>query len=180
MVDCNIVRCFPLIRNEPIIVHPLAFPTMAERNIVLLAPEGPMTAETRSSMSLPIPLTISKAPYFRHASGGSDQVPYLPRGTTFNEAQCTRKYSANTRKLPSNNRVPWRGDSTLDDGKLANVDLVGGYYDAGDNVKYGLPMAFTVTTLAWGAIFYKSEFKAANELDNIQDAILKASSRHKR
>ncbi|KAG5030865.1 hypothetical protein JHK85_014847 [Glycine max] len=90
-------------------------------------------------------------------------------------------------KLPSNNRVPWRGDSALDDGKLANVDLAGGYYDAGDNVKYGLPMAFTVTTLAWGAIFYKSEFKAANELDNIQDAIrwgtdyfLKASSRHKR
>lgn len=24
-------------------------------------------------------------------------------------------------KLPSNNRVPWRGDSALDDGKLANV-----------------------------------------------------------
>ncbi|KAG4906897.1 hypothetical protein JHK85_056394 [Glycine max] len=125
-------------------------------------------------------LSFLRIVYFRHASGGSDQVPYLPRGTTFNEAQCTRKYSANTRKLPSNNRVPWRGDSTLDDGKLANVDLVGGYYDAGDNVKYGLPMAFTVTTLAWGAIFYKSEFKAANELDNIQDAILKASSRHKR
>lgn len=24
-------------------------------------------------------------------------------------------------KLPPNNRVPWRGDSALDDGKLANV-----------------------------------------------------------
>lgn len=24
-------------------------------------------------------------------------------------------------KLPSNNRVPWRGDSALDDGQLANV-----------------------------------------------------------
>jgi len=67
------------------------------------------------------------------------------------------------------------------------VDLVGGYYDAGDNVKYGLPMAFTVTTLAWAAIFYKSEFKAAKELDNLHDAIrwgtdyfLKASSRHER
>ncbi|XP_028234424.1 endoglucanase 16-like [Glycine soja] len=90
-------------------------------------------------------------------------------------------------KLPSNNRVPWRGDSALDDGKLVNVDLAGGYYDAGDNVKYGLPMAFTVTTLAWGAIFYKPEFEAANELGNVHDAIrwgtdyfLKASSRHKR
>lgn len=67
------------------------------------------------------------------------------------------------------------------------VDLVGGYYDAGDNVKYGLPMAFTVTTLAWAAIFYKEEFKEAKEMDHLIDAIrwgtdyfLKASSRRKR
>ena len=26
-------------------------------------------------------------------------------------------------KLPPNNRVPWRGDSALDDGKLVNVCL---------------------------------------------------------
>ena len=26
-------------------------------------------------------------------------------------------------KLPPNNRVPWRGDSALDDGKLVNVSL---------------------------------------------------------
>jgi hypothetical protein len=32
---------------------------------------------------------------------------------------------------------------------LSQVDLVGGYYDAGDNVKFGLPMAFTTTMLAW-------------------------------
>lgn len=32
------------------------------------------------------------------------------------------------------------------------VDLVGGYYDAGDNVKFGLPMAFTTTLLAWSVI----------------------------
>ncbi|QHN83030.1 hypothetical protein HN51_059592 [Arachis hypogaea] len=90
-------------------------------------------------------------------------------------------------KLPSNNRVPWREDSALDDGKLANVDLVGGYYDAGDNVKYGLPMAFTITTLSWAAIFYKSELEATNEMGNVHDAIrwgtdyfLKASSRRKR
>jgi len=35
--------------------------------------------------------------------------------------------------------------------------LLGGYYDAGDNVKYGLPMAFTVTTLAWGVPFFISQ-----------------------
>ncbi|GAB4854017.1 hypothetical protein Ancab_022599 [Ancistrocladus abbreviatus] len=74
-------------------------------------------------------------------------------------------------KLPPNNRISWRGDSGLEDGKIDNVDLVGGYYDAGDNVKYGLPMAFTVTTLSWNAIFYRSQLEAAGELLNVQDAI---------
>ncbi|KAF4354834.1 hypothetical protein F8388_018038, partial [Cannabis sativa] len=39
-------------------------------------------------------------------------------------------------KLPTNQRV----------------DLVGGYYDAGDNVKFGWPMAFSVSLLSWAAI----------------------------
>ncbi|CAH9092705.1 unnamed protein product [Cuscuta epithymum] len=55
-------------------------------------------------------------------------------------------------KLPSNQRLRWRGDSALTDGCTAQVDLVGGYYDAGDNVKYGQPMAFTITLLSWGVI----------------------------
>ncbi|KAF6141510.1 hypothetical protein GIB67_012272 [Kingdonia uniflora] len=90
-------------------------------------------------------------------------------------------------KLSSNNRVPWRGDSGLDDGKEMNVDLVGGYYDAGDNVKYGLPMAFTVTTLAWSAIHYESELQKTGEMENVKAAIkwgtdyfLKCSSRKNR
>ncbi|RQO92055.1 hypothetical protein POPTR_006G219700v4 [Populus trichocarpa] len=90
-------------------------------------------------------------------------------------------------KLPPNHRPQWRGDSGLDDGKLANVDLVGGYYDAGDNVKYGLPMAFTVTTLAWGALAYHKELHATGELPHVRSAIkwgtdyfLKASSRKNR
>ena len=32
-------------------------------------------------------------------------------------------------KLPSNNRIPYRGDSALNDGKSQGVDLSGGYYD---------------------------------------------------
>lgn len=67
------------------------------------------------------------------------------------------------------------------------VDLVGGYYDAGDNVKYGLPMAFTVTTLSWAAIFYHQELQATGEIENVRSAIkwgtdyfLKASRRKNR
>ncbi|KAJ0788544.1 putative cellulase [Helianthus annuus] len=74
-------------------------------------------------------------------------------------------------KLPPHPRPPWRGDSALEDGKTVGVDLVGGYYDAGDNVKYGLPMAFTVTTLAWAAYFYKAELTSAGEMKNVLDGI---------
>ena len=34
-------------------------------------------------------------------------------------------------KLTSSNRVSWRNDSALGDGKDAGVDLSGGYFDAG-------------------------------------------------
>jgi hypothetical protein len=55
-------------------------------------------------------------------------------------------------KLPPGQRVGWRADSALSDGSASGVDLVGGYYDAGDNVKFGLPMAFTVTMLSWSVL----------------------------
>ena len=51
--------------------------------------------------------------------------------------------------LPADNRVPWRGDSALDDA------VVGGYYDAGDLVKFGFPMAATITVLSWGGMSFK-------------------------
>ncbi len=51
------------------------------------------------------------------------------------------------------------------------MDLVGGYYDAGDNVKFGLPMAFTVTMMAWSVIEYGEEMAAAGELGHAVEAI---------
>ncbi|KAK9105936.1 hypothetical protein Scep_022780 [Stephania cephalantha] len=55
-------------------------------------------------------------------------------------------------KLPPDQRLKWRRDSALRDGSTAGVDLTGGYYDAGDNVKFGFPMAFTTTMLSWSII----------------------------
>ena len=51
------------------------------------------------------------------------------------------------------------------------VDLIGGYYDAGDNVKFGWPMAFTVTLLSWAAAEYQMEISSANQLGYIRGAI---------
>ncbi|CAI5499780.1 unnamed protein product [Closterium sp. Naga37s-1] len=74
-------------------------------------------------------------------------------------------------KLPPNQRAKWRGDSGLKDGKDVGVDLTKGYYDSGDNIKYGLPMAFTVTTLAWSVVEYGSTLAAQGQLDHALDAI---------
>nr|4ZG8_A Chain A, Endoglucanase [Perinereis brevicirris]4ZG8_B Chain B, Endoglucanase [Perinereis brevicirris]4ZH5_A Chain A, Endoglucanase [Perinereis brevicirris]4ZH5_B Chain B, Endoglucanase [Perinereis brevicirris] len=55
-------------------------------------------------------------------------------------------------QLPGNNPIDWRDDSALDDQGNGGEDLTGGWYDAGDHVKFGLPMAWTATTLIWGMI----------------------------
>ena len=65
--------------------------------------------------------------------------------------------------LPETNRIGWRGDSGLLDGCDNKVDLIGGWYDAGDHVKFGLPMAFSTTVLTWGIINYRDAYKDAWE-----------------
>ncbi|CAI9774982.1 unnamed protein product [Fraxinus pennsylvanica] len=57
-------------------------------------------------------------------------------------------------KLPPTQRMTWRKDSALHDGSDKGVDLTGGYYDAGDNVKFNFPMAFSTTMLAWSVLEY--------------------------
>ncbi|KAL6520735.1 hypothetical protein OROHE_016916 [Orobanche hederae] len=74
-------------------------------------------------------------------------------------------------RLPDNQRVRWRHHSALTDGLEQGVDLVGGYYDAGDNVKFGLPMAFTITMLSWGVVEFRDQMAAAGELRHALESI---------
>ncbi|MFR6496102.1 MAG: glycoside hydrolase family 9 protein [Ruminococcus sp.] len=48
--------------------------------------------------------------------------------------------------LPDWNEVEWRADSTMTD------EVTGGWYDAGDHVKFNLPMAYSASMLAWGTV----------------------------
>ncbi|PIN26472.1 Cellulase [Handroanthus impetiginosus] len=68
-------------------------------------------------------------------------------------------------------RVKWRGNSGLRDGYAQGVNLVGGYFDAGDHVKFGLPMAFSVTMLSWGAIDFREVLISLNQLGHTLEAI---------
>ncbi len=71
--------------------------------------------------------------------------------------------------LPENNRVTWRGNSGVNDGKDHNIDLTGGWYDAGDHVKFGFPMANTATKLAWSAIESEQAYKSIGQWDILLD-----------
>ncbi len=71
--------------------------------------------------------------------------------------------------LTPDNRVSWRGDSGLDDGADVGVDLTGGWYDAGDHVKFGFPMAATATLLAWSVLEYEAGYDAVDQLPHILD-----------
>ncbi|GAA0156255.1 hypothetical protein Leryth_016576 [Lithospermum erythrorhizon] len=57
-------------------------------------------------------------------------------------------------RLPHDQQLTWRSNSGLYDGNTAHVDLVGGYYDAGDNVKFNFPMAYSTTILSWSVLDY--------------------------
>eukprot|EP01018_Ginkgo_biloba_P000460 Gb_21027 [translate_table: standard] len=102
--------------------------------------------------------------YIGGAAAGHDYGEALSKSILFYEAQ-------RSGRLPANQRVKWRSDSGLTDGKSNGVDLVGGYYDAGDNVKFGLPMAFTVTMLSWSVIEYGQQLARSGELGYAMDAI---------
>ncbi|KAM7531399.1 hypothetical protein LguiB_034809 [Lonicera macranthoides] len=95
---------------------------------------------------------------------GHDYGQALTKSILFFEAQ-------RSGPLPSSQRVQWRGHSGLYDGKANGVDLVGGYYDAGDNVKFGLPMAFTVTMMSWSILEYGKQMGATGELGHAMDAV---------
>jgi len=85
------------------------------------------------------------------------------------------------------NRVEWRGDSYLEDGlydqygKYLGLDLTGGWHDAGDHVKFGLPMAFSASVVAWGVWEFWDAYETRGQLkyaiDNLRwvcDYFLKA------
>lgn len=67
----------------------------------------------------------------------------------------------------------FRGDSGLQDGNSSttNVDLVGGFYDSGNNIKFSLSTAYTITLLSWTVIEYHEKYDDIAELEHIKDII---------
>lgn len=62
-------------------------------------------------------------------------------------------------------RCNWRGDSGMNDGADVGLDLTGGLYDAGDNVKFNLPMAYTASMLAWSVYEDRDSYRKSGQLE---------------
>ncbi|KAG9130277.1 hypothetical protein Leryth_004268 [Lithospermum erythrorhizon] len=76
-------------------------------------------------------------------------------------------------KLPKHNNVSWRGNSCTKDGEPNTIfkDLSGGFYDAGDAIKFNFPASFAMTMLSWSVIEYSAKYEAAGELQHVKDII---------
>ena len=59
----------------------------------------------------------------------------------------------------------------VDAGKDVGIDLSGGYYDAGDNVKYNFPASSAMTLLAWSGIEFAEAYKEAGQYEYLLDAV---------
>ena len=68
--------------------------------------------------------------------------------------------------LPDWHRVPWRGDSTMLDGCNLGIDLSGGFFDAGDHLKFTYPMSFSMNVLIWGMLEFGAGYQQAGEWQN--------------
>lgn len=76
--------------------------------------------------------------------------------------------------VPKHNNVSWRGNSGMKDGLSDNSfgrSLVGGFYDAGDAIKFNFPQSFAITMLSWSVIEYSAKYEAAGELNHVKEII---------
>ena len=99
------------------------------------------------------------------ATGDYSYGEALQKAIFFYECQRSGKLD------PSTLRLNWRGDSGLDDGKDAGIDLTGGWYDAGDHVKFNLPMSYSAAMLGWAVYEYKDAFKQSGQYNHILNNI---------
>jgi hypothetical protein len=118
--------------------------------------------------ALPISqLTPVKAANAGPGNGGFNYGEALQKAIMFYEAQ--RSGRITTSSIPT--RLLWRGDSQVLDGLDNGLDLSGGWVDAGDNVKFGLPLSAAVANIAWGAVEYRAAYQASGQLQWLQNQL---------
>jgi hypothetical protein len=74
--------------------------------------------------------------------------------------------------VDENSALDWRSDChTYDQNATYNgttVDVSGGYHDAGDHVKFGLPQAYSASVLGYGYYEFKDAYTQTGQADHIE------------
>ncbi len=95
-------------------------------------------------------------------------------------------------EVSENNRYSWRGDCHTYDAQLdfastnlsdsfisqykdildpdgdGFIDVAGGFHDAGDHVKFGMPENYSASTLGWGYYEFRDAYKETGQDDHIE------------
>lgn len=61
--------------------------------------------------------------------------------------------------------------SIIDPDGDGTVDVHGGFHDAGDHVRFGLPQSYTAGTMGWGFIEFRDAYKAIGEEQHMIDIL---------
>ncbi|PKY39540.1 Six-hairpin glycosidase [Rhizophagus irregularis] len=73
--------------------------------------------------------------------------------------------------LSATNRIPWRHNSAPFDGQKEGVDLTGGYYDAGDYMKFTYPLSWTLTSISWGGLEWFEGYELSGQTQYLHDMV---------
>ncbi|MGA2141314.1 MAG: glycoside hydrolase family 9 protein [Brevinematales bacterium] len=101
------------------------------------------------------------------SGGGYNYGEALQKAVMFYEFQRSGKITPSL----TNGRMNWRGDSDLLDGSDNGLDLTGGWHDAGDHVKFNLPMSYSVSMLSWAIYEYGASIKTSGQYDALTNNI---------
>eukprot|EP00877_Chromochloris_zofingiensis_P004636 jgi/Chrzof1/14173/Cz08g28050.t1 len=105
-----------------------------------------------------IPLNAAgNVPLKLTASGDYDYSTVIKLSNLFYFAQ-------RSGRLPADNPIKWRGNAGLNHKAPDGRDVTGGWYDAGDNVKFNLPMAWTAAVLSWSVFDFREGYRKAGTL----------------
>lgn len=82
-------------------------------------------------------------------------------------------YDANKcgRDVAVSNVFDWRSACHTKDGQDVGLDLTGGFHDAGDHVKFGLPQAYTASVLGWALYEFDEVFEATGNKAKILEQL---------
>lgn len=119
------------------------------------------------SIAVAFAMTVGTAMTLVSSTNSDSKVEAASTGYKHNYVEALQKslyfYEAQQAgPLPEWNRVAWRADATMND------YVLGGWYDAGDHVKFNLPMAYTASMLAWGLYEYGDGIEASGQREILE------------